>query len=179
MSEDPAPARAGSADADRAIRYDLLKSVVARYDSYYNLAAVKASLLLTSNAIFLAPSLGEKSPWLSFAEAGGAARALVAASMLLSLVSMIGAAIVIASWLSNRGGSMRPDSLVFSESVARMSADDYAAQVDALTPDAAIDDLARLAHLMASNLTLKFVCINVSLAALVAAVVCACVATVA
>ena len=30
---------------DFATRYDFLKTAIARYDSYYNLAAVKASLL--------------------------------------------------------------------------------------------------------------------------------------
>ena len=33
---------------DFATRYDFLKMSIARYDGYYNLAAVKASLLLTS-----------------------------------------------------------------------------------------------------------------------------------
>ena len=37
-------------------RYDFLKTAIARYDGYYNLAAVKASLLLTSNAVLLALS---------------------------------------------------------------------------------------------------------------------------
>ncbi|TKR34166.1 hypothetical protein FCE95_07855 [Luteimonas gilva] len=161
---------------DFATRYDLLKSVVARYDSYYNLAAVKASLLLTSNAIFLAPSLGEKSPWLKFAGNAAAIRGLVSASMLLSLLSMIAAALVIASWLSRSRAMVDHHSIVFSESVARQSPDEYAGSVSATTQTALIDDMARLAQLMASNLASKFRYINLSLAGLVAAVVCACIA---
>lgn len=160
---------------DFATRYDFLKSLVARYDSYYNLAAVKASLLLTSNAIFLAPSLGEGSPWLKLAH-GGASQILVVVSMLLSLLSMIAAALVIASWLSRSGAVVRRHSLAFSESVATYSADDYAGQVGIATRSAVIDDLARLAHLMASNLTSKFRYVNSSLVMLVAAVLCACMA---
>lgn len=161
---------------DFATRYDLLKSVVARYDSYYNLAAVKASLLLTSNAIFLAPSLGEQSPWLKFVNGAAAARWLVSASMLLSLLSMIAAALVIASWLSRSRAVVEHHSIVFSESVAQQSPDEYAGSVGRATQDGLIEDLARLAQLMASNLASKFRYINASLAALVAAVVCACAA---
>ena len=161
---------------DFATRYDFLKSLVARYDSYYNLAAVKASLLLTSNAIFLAPSLGERSPWLQLARPGGPSHVLVVVSMLLSLLSMIAAALVIASWLSRSGAIVRRHSLAFSESVATYSADDYAGQVGIATRKAVIDDLARLAHLMASNLTSKFRYVNISLVMLVAAVLCACMA---
>ena len=58
-------------------RYDFLKTAIARYDGYYNLAAVKASLLLTSNAVLLAPGLGEQSQFLRIAGNTGASRALV------------------------------------------------------------------------------------------------------
>lgn len=172
----PDRAAQNSEALDFATRYDLLKSVVARYDSYYNLAAVKASLLLTSNAIFLAPSLGEKSPLLQFAQAAMATRVLVSASMALSLVSMIGAALVIASWLSRSRAMVDHHSVVFSESVAKQSPDEYAGSVTRMTQQGLIEDLARLAQLMASNLASKFRYINASLAALVAAVVCACAA---
>ena len=37
---------------DFATRYDFLKTLITRYDGFYNLAAVKGSLLLTSNVIF-------------------------------------------------------------------------------------------------------------------------------
>ena len=171
------PNQAASSEAlDFATRYDLLKSVVARYDSYYNLAAVKASLLLTSNAIFLAPSLGEKSPWLEFVGGAVAARWLVSASMLLSLLSMIAAALVIASWLSRSRAMIDHHSIVFSESVAKQSPDEYAGSVTSATQQGLIEDLAHLAQLIASNLASKFRYINASLAALVAAVVCACAA---
>jgi len=171
----PDQAAAGSETLDFSTRYDLLKSVVARYDSYYNLAAVKASLLLTSNAIFLAPSLGEKSLWLKFADTTPA-KWLASASMLLSLASMVAAAMVIASWLSRSRAMVDHHSIVFSESVEKQSPDEYAGSVTRATRQGLIDDLARLAQLMASNLASKFRYINASLAALVAAVVCACAA---
>ena len=73
-------------------RYDFLKTAIARYDGYYNLAAVKASLLLTSNAVLLAPGLGEQSQFLRIAASAGASRALVFSAAALSLVSIACAA---------------------------------------------------------------------------------------
>jgi hypothetical protein len=158
---------------DFATRYDFLKSAIARYDGYYNLAAVKASLLLTSNAIFLAPSLGERGQLLGLAGAHGAGRVLIALSALASLLSIALAAWVIAAVIARRR-SVSPDSLAFSESVAAMPVDAYVQGVVSLNEARLIDDLARLAHLLASGLASKFRFINASLAALVVAIVAAC-----
>ena len=159
---------------DFATRYDFLKTAIARYDSYYNLAAVKASLLLTSNAIFLAPALGEKGLLLGVVAAGGATRALIIAAAMASLLSMAFAAMVIASFLSGRRIHFfeRP-SLAFSESVAATPVDAYVQGIAALGEEEAIADLSRLAHLLASSLAGKFRYLNLSLAALVVAILCA------
>src|SRR5690349_12535019 len=149
---------------DFATRYDFLKSAIARYDGYYNLAAVKASLLLTSNAIFLAPSLGERGQLLGLAGAQGAGRVLIGLSALASLVSIALSAWVIAAVLGRRRQAPGRASLAFSESVATMTADDYARGVAALDEATLLEDLSRLAHLLASGLASKFRLINASLA---------------
>ena len=87
-------------------RYDFLKTAIARYDGYYNLAAVKASLLLTSNAVLLAPGLGEQGQLLRAAGIGGG-RALMLAAVALSLLSIACAAWVMASTLVRRAGRDR------------------------------------------------------------------------
>ena len=156
-----------------ATRYDFLKTAIARYDSYYNLAAVKASLLLTSNAIFLAPALGEKGLLLGVVAAAGATRALIIAAAMASLLSMAFAAMVIASFLSGRRIHFERPSLAFSESVAATPVDAYVQGIAALGEEEAIADLSRLAHLLASSLAGKFRYLNLSLAALVVAILCA------
>lgn len=163
---------------DFATRYDFLKTIVTRYDSYYNLAAVKASLLLTSNAIFLAPSLGEKGHLLDAATHGTVAQALLIFSAVLSLVSIVYAALVIASYLSSQKRAARHGSLVFTRSVADMSVEDYTQGVEGVEEAAVIHDLAQVAHMLASGLASKFRYINFSLLALVSAILCACLALV-
>jgi hypothetical protein len=151
-------------------RYDFLKTAIARYDGYYNLAAVKASLLLTSNAVLLAPGLGEQGAFLRIAAGAGASRALVFAAAALSLVSIACAAWVMASTLARRPGR-EADSLMFSESVAAMDEDAYVAAVAQADHAVVLDGLARLAHRLARGVARKFRLINFSLVALVAAVV--------
>jgi hypothetical protein len=158
---------------DFATRYDFLKTAIARYDSYYNLAAVKASLLLTSNAIFLAPALGEKGLLLGVVATGGATRALVLAAAMASLLSMACAAVVIASFLTGRRVHFERPSLAFSESVAATPVDAYVQGIAVLGEDEVIADLSRLAHLLASSLAGKFRYLNFSLGALVVAILCA------
>ena len=89
---------------------------------------MKASLLLTSNAVLLAPGLGEQSQFLRIAGNTGASRALVFAAAALSLVSIACAAWVMTSTLA-RHPSREADSLMFSESVAAMDEDAYVAAV--------------------------------------------------
>lgn len=151
-------------------RYDFLKTATARYDGYYNLAAVKASLLLTSNAVLLAPGLGEQGTFLRITAGAGASRALVFAAAALSLVSIACAAWVMASTLARRPGR-EADSLMFSESVAAMDEDAYVAAVAQADHAVVLDGLAPLAHRLASGVARKFRLINFSLVALVAAVV--------
>jgi hypothetical protein len=153
---------------DFATRYDFLKTVIARFDGYYNLAAVKGSLLLTSNAIFLAPAVGQRSELLAKLSAGGMQGFLISAAALLSFASMAFAGLVVASWMGRR-----PDSLLFSDSVAASAPGDYAAAIDGLDEQRALSDLARLAHLLAVGITRKFRYINLALATLVLAVACA------
>jgi hypothetical protein len=150
-------------------RYDFLKTAIARYDGYYNLAAVKASLLLTSNAVLLAPGLGEQGQFLQIAGSPGASRTLLFAAAALSLASIACAAWVMASTLRRRPGRDE-DSLMFSENVAAMDEDAYVAAVARADDAVVLDGLARLAHRLAGGVSRKFRLINLSLAALVAAV---------
>jgi len=158
---------------DFATRYDFLKASIVRYDGYYNLAAVKASLLLTSNAIFLAPALGEKGQLLGIIAGSSGSRILVIISALASLVSIAFAALVIGSFLTRRQWHHERHSLAFSESVAATPVDDYARAVAEVSEADLLADLSRLAHLLASGLTSKFRYVNISLATLVIAVLCA------
>lgn len=158
---------------DFATRYDFLKASIVRYDGYYNLAAVKASLLLTSNAIFLAPALGEKGQLLGIVAGSSGSRILVVVSALASLVSIAFAALVIASFLTGRTWQHERRSLAFSESVAATTVDDYAKGVTEVSEDELLADLSRLAHLLASGLSSKFRYVNISLATLLIAVLCA------
>jgi hypothetical protein len=158
---------------DFAARYDFLKSQIARYDAFYNLAAVKGSLLLTSNVIFLAPALGERGVWWSLVGAGGSVGALSVVAALFSLISMAFAAMVIASTLVRPNASAGPPSLAFTESVATIPFEEYRLGIAALTEAEVIADLAHLAHLLAGNLSAKFRYVNISLAALIGAIVAA------
>lgn len=153
---------------DFATRYDFLKTTIARYDGYFNLAAVKGSLLLTSNAIFLAPALGHRSELFEAIAGGGAPRALLVLAALLSLASLACAALVMASWVGPR-----PSSLMFSDTVAASSRGDYAAGIAQLNEARALEDLSALAHALAIGITRKFRYMNLSLGALVLAVLCA------
>jgi hypothetical protein len=155
---------------DFATRYDFLKSSIARYDGYYNLAAVKGSLLLTSNVIFLAPALGEGGVWRNLVSAGASLQALTVISATFSLISMAFAALVIASTLARPKRVDGPPSLAFTESVATIPIDEYRSAIADLSETEVIADLARLAHLLASNLTAKFRYVNISLAALIGAI---------
>ena len=155
---------------DFATRYDFLKTSIARFDRYYNLAAVKGSLLLTSNAVFLAPAVGPDSVWSRLATHGGATVVLTIASTGLSLVSVGFAALVIASYLTRSKPQPERPSLAFTEGVAHASLHDYRQGIADLSEEAIIDELAQLAHLLASNLTTKFVYVNLSLATLIGAI---------
>jgi hypothetical protein len=156
---------------DFATRYDFLKTSITRYDGYYNLAAVKASLLLTSNALFLAPALGEKGLLFGLIATQGASRYFVITSAASSLLSLACAALVIASHLSGVRRHFERPSLAFTESVAGLSVEDYAKGIAELDEAAILADLSRLAHLLAASLASKFRLVNISLAALVAAIV--------
>lgn len=156
---------------DFPTRYDLLKTVISRYDGYYHLSAVKASLLLTTNVILLAAVVNEESGLKTILAEGGAARILLLGGALLALVSMIFAILVIASWLTGRRrGPVRP-SVVFSSSVARTDVDDYLAGIEAIDEPSLIEDMSRLAHDLSVVLAKKFRLINVSLAAFLGAVI--------
>lgn len=162
---------------DFSTRYDFLKTNISRYDGYYNLAAVKASLLLTSNAIFLAPALGQKSDFLGNLAGTGATPALIAAAAIFSLVSITYSALVIASRLGRRrDGDFR--SRMFSGSVATTDVEAYVDDIAVMDESAILDDLSRVAHLLAGDITRKFRYVNASLLALLGAIVCACVATI-
>ena len=152
-------------------KYDFLKSLITRYDGFYNLAAVKGSLLLTSNVIFLAPALGERGIWSSLVAGGAEVRALILVSAALSLISMAFAALVIASTLVRPRHVDGPPSLAFSESVAHISIEEYRLGIADLSESEVIADLARLAHLLAANLTAKFRYVNISLVTLIGAIV--------
>jgi hypothetical protein len=156
---------------DFATRYDFLKTLITRYDGFYNLAAVKGSLLLTSNVIFLAPALGEHGVWRSLVAAGGTIQALTAVAAMFSLISMAFAAFVIASTLVRPKATGGPASLAFTESVATIPLDEYRMGIADLSETEVIADLARLAHLLAANLSAKFRYVNISLAALIGAIV--------
>jgi hypothetical protein len=77
-----------------------------------------------------------------------------------------------ASTLRRRPGRDE-DSLMFSENVAAMDEDAYVAAVARADHAVVLDGLARLAHRLASGVSRKFRLINLSLVALVAAVVAA------
>ena len=155
---------------DFAAKYDFLKSQIARYDGFYNLVAVKGSLLLTSNVIFLAPALGERGIWSSLVAGGAAIRAPILVSAAFSLISMAFAALVIASTLVRSWRVDGPPSLAFSESVAHISIEDYRMGIADLSETEVIADLAQLAHLLAANLTAKFRYVNISLVTLIGAI---------
>lgn len=160
---------------DFATRYDFLKTAVGRYDNYYNLAAVKASLLLTSNAIFLAPALGSHQPWLQIAGVTTPVKVLNMLAALLALASIIYAAWAIASHL-DRKGRQGYRSLMFTESVAAQTPEDYANGLAGMDEADILADLGHLAHLLALGVTRTFRHINRSLVTLVLAVLCAFVA---
>lgn len=154
---------------DFATRYDFLKTSIARYDSYYHLAAVKASLLLTSNAVLLAPALGQRGRLHELLAEGGAAKVLIVAAAVLSLLSIAFAAWVLASTITRRD-AIGYHSLMFTESVADSTADAHERGIRTLTENKVIDDMAHLAHLLASGITPKYRYINVALATMVAAI---------
>lgn len=155
---------------DFSTRYELLKTVITRYDGYYHLCAVKGSLLLTTNVILLAAVVNKESGLATLLAEGGASRLLLVGATLLAFVSMIFAMLVVASYLtSGRREPVRP-SVVFSSSVTLATVDNYLAQVAAIDEGALIEDLSRLAHDLAVGLTKKFRLINVSLAAFAGAI---------
>jgi hypothetical protein len=157
-------------------RYDFLKTSISRYDGYYQLAAVKASLLLTSNAVLLAPALGERGRFQELVDGGGAGRALIVAAMLLALTSIAFAAWVLASTLTRRD-AIGYHSLMFTESVADTSAEEHERGIRRMSESKVIDDLSHLAHLLAAGVAPKFRHVNHSLAALVSAIALTCAAT--
>ena len=127
---------------DFATRYDFLKSLMARYDSYCNLAAVKARAA-TGNAIFWPPA---KEPVAELHTSRSARRLRRARSRcsraLDASMSRRGAGHRFMAFAQRRD---RPPPLArLQRSVALYSADDYAGQVGIATRRAVIDDLARL-----------------------------------
>ena len=158
-------------------RYDFLKTSIARYDGYYQLAAVKSSLLLTSNAVLLAPVLGERGRIHELLDAGGAGRALILAASATALVSTGFAAWVLASTVDRRK-AIGYHSLMFTESVAGSNPEEHERGIRRLTENKVIDDLSHLAQLLASGVAPKFRCVNYSLAALVSTILLVCLALV-
>lgn len=156
-------------------RYDLLKTVITRYDGYYHLSAVKASLLLTTNVILMAALVSEESGLSDILLGGGAARVLMLVAALLALASTFFAVLVLASYLlTEKGGTS--GSIFFSSSVATTPLDDYLARVSSIDEAALLDDLARVAHHRAIGLMRKFRWINFSLGAFLLALILATVA---
>ncbi len=123
------------------------------------------------------PALGEKSRWLSALGGGGAAKVLIIAAAVLSFISIAFATLVLASYLAR--GRHPPDhqSLVFTASVAGTDLEDYVHGIRTMSEESVIDDLSRLAHLLAAGLSRKFVRINISLLSLVGAIVLALIAS--
>ena len=151
-------------------RYDLLKVVIGRYDSYYHLSAVKASLLLTTNVLLLAGLVSEESGLRGLITEGGIARICLLVAAILSLVSTVFAVLVIASYVA-RDQSWRADpSTIFSASVANSTVEEYLDRVTNLDDESVVGDLGRLAHNLASGLNRKFRRINLSLTAFLGAI---------
>lgn len=155
-------------------RYDLLKSTLARYDGYYHLSAVKASLLLTTDVILMAALISEESGLSGILLGGGAARVLLLIAALLALASMLFSVLVLASYLLTEKGSAT--SVFFSSSVAATPVDDYLARINTIDEAGLLEDLARVAHHRAIGLVRKFYWINVSLGTFLLAVVLATIA---
>ena len=151
-------------------RYDLLKTVIARYDGYYHLSALKASLLLTTNVILMAALISEDSGLADILLGGGAARVLLLVAALLALASTFFSALVLASYLlTEKGGT--PGSVFFSSTVAATPLDEYLERVNNIDEAALLEDLGCVAHHRAIGLRRKFRWINFSLAAFLLALV--------
>lgn len=156
-------------------RYDLLKTILARYDGYYHLAAVKASLLLTTNVILMAALVSEESGLSGILTGSGAAHVMLIVAAILALVSTLFSVFVLASYLLTEKGSANA-SVFFSSSVAKTPLDEYVAQINSIDEAALLEDLGRVAHHRAVGLVRKFHWINLSLAAFLLALLLATVA---
>ena len=150
-------------------RYDLLKVLLARYDSYYNLSAVKASLLLTTNVIVLASFVDPGGHVASRAGLDSLAGVLLLGSAALTVFSAGAAVLVLASYLRT-DATKAASSVIFSDHVAATGADDYLRKLEVVDEAGLLEDLARVVHHRAVGLSKKFRWINRSLWSFLAAV---------
>ena len=146
------------------IHIELLKNNLSRFDSYFNLANVKASFIIPTNAIFI----GIYSNYLDKVSISTLSKIniiLVIICIVLLIISLFSSLLVILAFLKS-GNNSKYKSLLFFGSISEMSKDDFISQVKS-TDEAKLEtDYLEQIYLLSKSLKEKYSLLNISIATL-------------
>lgn len=148
-----------------------LWKVIGRYDTYYSSINAKASALIAFN-VFVVTSIALKwsdfANWFSQPWARVVAGAMLFVAVGAAFVSLIATWTIVSPFLGSPKEPSKYHSRVFFEHVAEHGDPAvYFANIQALTADAAAEDLALQAHALAKGLKKKFAGLKVAVGAII------------
>ena len=144
-------------------KYNAITFVISRYDTYFNLANIKASLLITTNAVLLGVAISsyiallEKYPLIAgswYIKSG------MTASIALIIISCFFSLKVIFSFLSSGNRTADYHSLVFFGSVCEMKRKTFITKFKEQTASELLTDLSEQAHILSCGLHEKYKNLN-------------------
>jgi len=144
---------------------ETIRFVISRYDAYFNLANVKASLLVTTNGVLLGVaitafiSLYEKSSHLEWITQ---IKVLLSLSVLFILLSSYNSLKVIFSYLKTGNRCADYHSFIFFGSVREIERNTYVEKFGSLSDQELLNDLIEQAHILAVGLSKKYLNLNYS-----------------
>lgn len=152
----------------------LLQLDLQRLDTYFNLATVKASLIIPANAVLIGLTMGNQEDYsklLAGTSWSWLTNVTFIGIMLTAGISTVLSMLVVKAFL--RGGETPGgySSLIYFGSIKKMTVEAFIEKVEAVSEKDFIEDLARQVHLLSNSLTTKFQLTNWSIYFLALAII--------
>lgn len=141
--------------------YNTLK----RIDSYFNLANVKASLLASTNAVFLGIVLGNQSELSTLFTNNGLEvyyPYFSSGVLVFTSISTIFSLSVIFAFLKSGNKESTYKSCIYFGSIKNMKLDDFRKKIKKSSEEDYLEDLTRQVHLLSKALHKKYILLNIS-----------------
>lgn len=138
---------------------DLLEFSISRLDNLFNMANLKASLLLTTNSVIIGALLSVYCT--NHNEIGKSSLSLAIKlgfffSLLFSFLSSFYSILVVVPFLKTLSNDSNKKSLLFFEDISAMKINDYIDGVNTIDKKSFIEDLSIQSHILSAGLSSKY-----------------------